>query len=302
MCEEALIRNFLAWRLYFFSLPRGVPMKKTRLFLLVLILIQGCSNQPSYNIKPTATPKIQDSVLAETQTPTVVVTRVQATSTPMPTLTPTPTPDPYVFTGVTGNMNLTSGPIVIEFTNGALGGKKITTNLISPEDLGGYNSTSEGLKVGNGVSVIRPDEYGNLLIGMHSGYYHNKPLDGEILRFFFENRGNRSDSYIQENLSTILGTKGVFNANGTFLNIEVTGAVRLQHPEAEELRTYPTKVFDIVTRKYNDGVYLALGNPEVFENAKSGTRQILLNFCGWGPGPDYSYYRYIVLLKVEEKQ
>lgn len=224
-------------------------------------------------------------------TPTTGVTTPTAMAEPV---------NPYIFETEKGQTNLSSGNIVIRFDEGALKGKSTKVTLISPENLGGYLSTSDGLKVGTGVGVIRPENYGNLIMGLHSGYFHKKPLEAEIFRLFLEYVGENGTEYVLDKLQEISGSKGILiTPEGLELNVEITGGVRLQPTESEELRLNPANVLDIITRKDGDK-FLAIGNVKIFENIKTDGHEILINFCGWGPNQETTYYRYVILLNVEQ--
>jgi len=80
--------------------------------------------------------------------------------------------------------------------------------------------------------------------------------------------------------------------------IEVIGAIRLQHEESGEINLNPEMVLDIVTKTV-DGQYISLGNVEPFEKAKSEHR-LMINFCGWGPNKQTTYYRYVILIDIKE--
>jgi hypothetical protein len=153
------------------------------------------------------------------------------------------------------------------------------------------------LQLGNGVAAIQGVDYGNLLITMHSGYFHKNPLEGEPLRLFLEGWEKINSDYVLEQLTKIVGSKGTLDINGSVLNIEVLGGVRLEPKEADEVWLNPDKVTDISTKMGENG-YLAMGNPEIFENIKNNSHEIIINFCGWGPQSQTTYYRYVILLKV----
>jgi hypothetical protein len=278
-------------------------MKKLSLskLLIGLLLLQGCTNnnaaiQVSTNVTQPKSVNVASPTLQKptnTELPT-------ATATFLPTFTAEST-NPYIFQTETGQTNLSFGNITIRFDEGVLKGKSTKVTIISPENLGSYSSTSEGLTVGNGVGVIRPENYGNLLLGLHSGYSHKKPLEGEIFRLFLEYIGGYGENYVLEKLKEIEGSKGVITTpEGLELNVKIVGGVRLQPAESEELRSDPSNVLDIVTKKIGNK-YLAIGNAEIFESIKTNGHELLINFCGWGPNQEPTYYRYVLLLNVEEK-
>ncbi len=280
-------------------------VRALKLFLLtlVLLLINGCTNTivPAPGIVPTEVAIETIAPLASTTQTPDLSTEIP-TVTLIPTFTPTPKPpNPYVFVSGNGKqIDLSYGPIVITFDEGSLAGEVILVNLTSPQNLGDYGSTSEALTAGNGVGVIRPENYGNLLLSVHSGYINNKPLQGEMLRKFLEYWGQSDTKYILKRLAEIAGSKGTLFTSDGSVKVEIVGGVRLQHAESEELWLNPEVVLDIATKKDAHG-FLAIGNPQIFENIKTDSHEILINFCGWGPNQIYSYYRYVILLNVIEQ-
>jgi len=280
-----------------------------RLFLLFLAFflittLCGCVRTGYYN-------GTVANIAKPTLTPTMPTIKNRPASTVEPKAIPTPTPTPihnsYVFKSNTGEIDLSTGQITINFSDGALKNIKVVANLISPENLGkfNFNSTSEGLQlediVETGTSVIRPDIYGNLLIGCHSGYYDDKPLNCEELRHYVEKWGKEDEQHIEEKLSKMVGSTGILSTGNISLDVKVLGGVRLDNPEMLEVNSKPEEVVDIVTKK-KDGNYVALGNAEIFEGLKEDGHEILVNFCGWGPNENYTHYRYVILLEVKENE
>ncbi len=259
------------------------------------------ANKTATNVPLTTTEKQENDIPKQTQTPTTIPTIAK--------------PDPYVFETNTGDIDLSTGAIFISFDSGGLRGTIIATYLISPKNLGTYGSTKDALDYENHVTIIRPDtdqamevhtsvirpeKNGNLMITIHSGYYNDRPLDAEILRFYIEKWGDEETDYVLNRLLKMIGSSGVLYSGESNLKAEVLGGIRLENNEALELNKYPENVLDIATKK-KGGDYIALGNVEAFEELKNKEgHNIMLSFCGWGPDNNYSYYRYLVLLKITE--
>ena len=231
----------------------------------------------------------------------IIVTK-QSLTTATPTLLPTEEVNPYIFRAVDGNINLSIGPIVMQFDSGGFEGIEISAKLISPVNLGGYASTSKGLELGNGIGVSRAENYGNIFIGIHSGYFyneelkHDEELEAEPFRFNLEKWGKTSEKAILKKLQQAVGSRGKLYANGTEVEVEVVTAIRIDHTAAEEIQLNPEQVLDIVT----DDRYESIGNADAFEAAKINGHEIMINFCGWGPNLEPTYYRYVILLNVLE--
>lgn len=286
-------------------------MKKFLVLLTLVVAVAAiycCCNKNSYyskainSVTTEKTPEIAP-INKGTTTPTLKPT-ITSSPTVASTTVPTSLPNPYNFAGKTGNTNLSYGPIVMKFTEGALLNKEIAINLISPENLGKFGSTSEAFKVGNGVGLIRVENYGNLLLMLHSGVTHGKDLEAESLRFFLERYGNKSREYVLGPLSDLVGFEGSIYINGIpLVDLEVLAGVRLQNAQAKEIQMHPLEVLDIVAKKDAKGDYLADGNEaafKAFENSKDNSHKILITFCGGGPDRDPTYYRYVLLIEVNE--
>jgi len=304
---------------------RRKSMKKRtyQLLLLVIIATKSCYALPlNQEVSPKAT--ITDATeatyttIANTSLPTVekqeseVLTNTQ-------TMTTTPTvakSNPYVFKAEGGEIDFSIGDIFISFGEGDLTGINIATYLVSPKNLGAYESTRDALDYENLVTITKPPDTGqnieihtsvirletrdNLIITIHSGYYNDQPLDAEALRFYIERWGNEETSYVSNRLLKMIGSSGVLYSDGHTLRVNVIGGIRLENNEALELNKYPENVLDIATKKKGTE-YIALGNIEPFEELKNGNgHNLILSFCGWGPNNNYSYYRYLILLKVIE--
>lgn len=209
--------------------------------------------------------------------------------------------NPYEFTTGIILTDISNANIEIFFDGGFFEGKEFSIRLVSPENLGDYSNTSEAFKVGLGNGIIRKETYGNLFITAHSGYLNsdiNKPLEAEVFRFALEEWGEK-DRTVEKNMKQIPGTRGTVIINKVPFKAEITGIVRLMKEESDYINIHPTEALDIITKKI-DGKYLAQGNPSAFEKIKKNSHELLLSFCGWGPGKDTSYYRYVFLIKIEE--
>ncbi|AHB40649.1 MAG: hypothetical protein ACD_25C00084G0001 [uncultured bacterium] len=276
-------------------------MKKLGLMVFLILAILSFD----FATYKTSAPRIAKSEFAATKDlevlgNTPVLQEIIATKQPLTTATPTPLPkeevNPYIFRAADGNIDLSIGPVVMQFDGGGFEGIEISAELISPVNLGGYASTSEGLEVGNGIGVSRAENYGNILIGIHSGYHKDEPLEAEPFRFYFERRGKTSEESVLKKLQQAVGSRGKLYSSGTKVEVEVVAAIRMDHNAAEEIRLNPEQVLDIVT----DGRYESIGNAEAFETVKNNGHEIMINFCGWGPNLEPTYYRYVILLNVLE--
>lgn len=276
-------------------------MKKLGLMVFLILAVLSFD----FTTYKTSAPRIAKSEFAATKNlevlrNTPVPQEIIATKQPLTTATPTPLPkeevNPYIFRAEDGNIDLSIGPIVMQFDGGGFEGIEISAELISPVNLGGYASTSEGLEVGNGIGVSRAENYGNILIGIHSGYHKDEPLEAEPFRFYFERRGKTSEESVLKKLQQAVGSRGKLYSSGTEVEVEVVAAIRMDHNAAEEIRLNPERVLDIVT----DERYESIGNVEAFETVKNNGHEIMINFCGWGPNLEPTYYRYVILLNVLE--
>lgn len=277
----------------------------------MLSAITGCypslplNNSNTTTQKPTMTP-FQPEKQA-TPTPTV-----KASETYSPTTTSTPTPDPYIIFPGQESTDLSIGEMFISFYEGSLEDVTLSTYLISPKDLGVYKSTKDGLDLNNvviitnpldnksvetHVSVIRPEENGNLLVSMHSGGYNNTLLDAESLRFYLERWGKNGDDYVLDRLNKISGSKGTLYFNSLTIELEAVGGVRVGPNDSDKINANPEQVAELVVNSQPE----TLGNKALFEElATSKDKHLLITFCGWGPENDYSYYRYIIVFKIGE--
>ena len=290
-----------------------VNKKFVILILLVLLIAISLGNKvrPPLSGEP-AQAGTTERTTTSTQTPITPTSTGTVIPTNSPSPTPTPEPRPYIFVNGEQQIDLSFGPVVIRFTDGALKGKEIVVDLRSPETLCvkkitvgdkevcEFESTAKALQVGNGIGLIRKENFGNLLLLMHSGYFHNKPLQAEVLRFFFERWGKNGEDYVIQKLAEIEGSTGSIYINDeSVIEVKITAAVRLENGEAEELRLHPENVLNIVAKK-NESGFIALGNPETFDSVKNNGHEILITFCGWGPNQETTYYRYVVLMEVIE--
>ena len=206
--------------------------------------------------------------------------------------------NPYIFTLGNDDVDISIGYVEIVFHEGLLAGKSSNFSVVSPNNLGPFETTKDALNLESKTGVIRKDNYGNLLLGLHSGYTKSeRPLEVEFLRYSLEEWG-KGVEYVEDKLSEIIGSNGTLTFNEHEFQIEIIGAVRLRHEESEEVNLSPETVLDIVTKTVDDQ-YIALGDTGPFEKAKSEHR-LMINFCGWGPNKQTTYYRYIILIDVKE--
>lgn len=292
-------------------------MKKilTMLILPLLLAMTACAtHEPQVNhAAPQDITKHQFSTETPTENPTELIPTPTSTSTPYINVELTEKEaekDPYIFSTGMGNVkvDISYAQIDIAFVEWGLKkmkGQEVHTFVVSPKNLGSFSNTSEASQVGTGAGIIRAEKYGNLFLVIHSGYSGGEPLDAELVfRFPLEESGERDKEFIEENLQKILGSKGIMTIDGVPFEIEVIGAVRLQRNESIYILQHPTEAVDIITKKEN-GDYMALGNPEIFENLKKdSSHKLIISFCGWGPENDpnrYSYYRYNLLINMEEE-
>ena len=289
--------------------------KRLILLFLTILFVSGCAivqknNEAIFSQPATMTPFQPEYEIA---TPTAPV----VTKTILPTLTitptPTPTPDPYIIFPDEESIDLGIGEMFISFYEGSLEGLTLATYLVSPKDLGGYNSTKDGLDLNNvvtitnpldgksvetHVSVIRPEVNGNLLVSMHSGGYNNTLLDAENLRFYFERWGKNGEDYTLDRLAKIAGSKGILYFNDVSLELEALGGVRLEPDDSQKINTNPEQVVELILKSEPE----TLGNVHLFEGlSKSTDKHLLITFCGWGPDNDYSYYRYVVVFRIKRE-
>ena len=267
-------------------------MKRLGLFaaLLFLLLTVSC-NSPVSSVEPTVVP-ITGTLEAPVATPTAQKTVMEQ---PTPTATPTPEINPYIFDAGDQDLDISTGSFFLQFEEGALGNIEISAGLVSPINTGDYETTSQGLTLGTGIGVSRADNYGNVLLGFHSGYHRNDPLQAEPLRFYFEKWG-ASDKAVEDKLTQSLGSKGTLRVGNAEVKVTVAAAIRVDNAAAIEIQLYPEKILDIVT----DEKYTVIGDRIPFNNAKNNGHKIVVNFCGWGPDNNYSYYRYVIILDVFE--
>ncbi len=272
------------------------------LAVLSLDLASGKTDTPRI-AKPAGVATKNLDVPGNTPVSQEIIATEQPVVTPTPTLPPKKEVNPYIFrAGDSGTIDLSIGAVTIRFESGGFEGIEISAQLISPINLGGYASTSEGLEVGNGVGVSRVENYGNISLGTHSGYYYDEelkrdePLEVEALRYFLEKWGKTSEGAVLKKLQQAVGSRGKLYSDGAVLEVEVIAAIRMDHDAAEEILLNPEQVLDIIT----SGNYESLGNAEAFETVKNNGHEILINFCGWGPNQEPTYYRYVILLNVLE--
>jgi len=286
-------------------------MRKIIMFLLLLVLA-GCSITKNNN--PVTSTQSATMTPFQPEIPVSVTTTDETTQTPLPTITTTPTatPDPYVIGFLQKSVDLSTGDLFISFYEGSLKEIILSTYLISPKNMGAYESLNDGFELDNNVvlidpmtgdsiethvSVVTPEKYGNLLVSVHSGGYNNTLLDAEKLRFYFERWGKNGDEYTLDQLTKIAGSKGTLYTNKLTLEIEALGGVRLGPDDSQKINKYPEKVVELILNSEPD----TLGNKDLFEELKkSSDKHLLITFCGWGPDKNYSYYRYVILLKVLE--
>ena len=219
--------------------------------------------------------------------------------TPVIELAEEPTLNPYIFNLGDSEVDFSIGFMEIKFHEGLLAGRSAQFNVVSPSNLGPFETTKDALSLESKTGVIRNDDYGNLLLSLHSGYTKSdRPLEAEFLRFSLEEWGKGTE-YVEKKLSEIIGSSGTLVFNEHEFQIEVIGATRLQYEESEELNISPETVLDIATKTVDDQ-YIALGDIRPFEKAKSEHR-LMINFCGWGPNKQTTYYRYIILIDIKEE-
>ncbi len=266
------------------------------LAVLSLDLASGKTDIPRI-AKPAVIATENLEIPGNTPVPQTIIATEQPVVTATPTLLPKEEVNPYIFrAGDSGTIDLSIGAVTIRFESGGFEGIEISAQLISPINLGGYASTSEGLEVGNGVGVSRVENYGNISLGLHSGFHLDLPLEVEALRYFLEKWGKTSEGAVLKKLQQAVGSRGKLYSDGAVLEVEVIAAIRMDHDAAEEIRLNPEQVLDIIT----SGNYESLGNAEAFETVKNNGHEILINFCGWGPNQEPTYYRYVILLNVLE--
>jgi hypothetical protein len=270
-------------------------MKRLGLLVVVLyVLVTVLSNLPVSSVvenKPTVVSPT-GTLEAPRATPTALVTVVKEMTI---TALPTEEVNPYIFDAGDFDLDISTGTFSLRFDEGALAQVEISASLISPLNTGDYENTSDGLKLGTGVGVSRADNYGNILLSFHSGYYKDVALQAESLRFWLELWG-ASDNAVLDKLTQALGSKGILKVDGSEVKVTVVAAVRVDNNAATEIQLYPEKILDIVS----DEKYTVIGNRIPFNIAKDNKHHIMLQFCGWGPENNYSYYRYVILLDVFE--
>lgn len=253
---------------------------------------------PTASTQATSTPSTNNKKTFETQNDKTITTPPEDSNEQTATEEKN-VKNPYVFTSNGNEIDFSIGYMEIKFDEGLLMGEFTSFDVVSPINLGTFSTTSEALNINSKTGVIRSEKYGNLLLGIHSGYtLSDHPLEGEFLRYSLEKWGEEKE-YVQNKLSEIIGSKGTLTFDGIDFQIEVTGAIRLQKEESEEINSSPENVLDIATKMVN-GQYISLGNIKPFEEAKLN-HKLMINFCGWGPNNEFTYYRYIILIDVEEK-
>ncbi len=287
-------------------------MRKIIMFLLLLVLA-GCSITKNNN--PVTLTQSVTMTPFQPEIPVSVTTTDETTQTPLPTLTTTPTatPDPYVIGFLQESVDLSTGDLFISFYEGDLKEIILSTYLISPKNMGAYESLNDGFELDNNVvlidpmtgdsiethvSVITPEKYGNLLVSVHSGGYNNNLLDAEKLRFYFERWGKNGDEYTLDQLTKTAGSKGTLYTNNLTLEIEALGGVRLGPEDSQKINKYPENVVELILNSKPE----TLGSKDLFEELKkSSDKHLLITFCGWGPNNDYSYYRYVIIFRIKEE-
>lgn len=292
-------------------------MRKTHIIYLILfpILLTSCviKSRSALFQFPYAS-SIEKTTVPETPASTPTENTVKdllpvPDNIPQAAFEPTPTQTEEInfyefsFNGLTADISNASVKIV--FTEGYFEGKEFSINTVSPDNLGDYQTTGDALKLGTGAGVIRADSYGNLFLTAHSGYLNadiSKPLEAEIFRFAIEQWGEKTNEYLVENLNLITDSRGFIYIEGIPFPIKIVAGVRLWKEESDYINLHPAEVADIVT-KTSDGQYVALGNPQAFETIKAeNSHDLIINFCGWGPSKEPSYYRYVFYLDITEEE
>ena len=208
--------------------------------------------------------------------------------------------NPYIFKSNSNDVDFSEGHVGITFYEGLLSGKQNNFDVVSPINLGNFKTINEALSLNSRTGLIEDEKYNNLLLTLHSGYTRSdRPLEGEFLRYSMEKLGEEEEDYVEKKLSEVIGSKGTMSFDGTKFQIEVIGAIRLQRQESLEINSFPSTVLDIATKKDEEGQYIALGNVEPFELSKL-SHELIINFCGWGPNKQYTYYRYLFLIDIKE--
>ena len=208
--------------------------------------------------------------------------------------------NPYIFNALGKEIDFSIGHMEIVFYEGLLSGEYSNFDVVSPVNLGKFKTINEALKLNSRTGLIEDEKYNNLLLTLHSGYTQSdRPLEGEFLRYSME-RWGEEEEYVENKLSEVVGSKGYISFDGIEFQIEVIGAIRLQKDESLEINSLPVAVLDIATKKDEEGQYIALGNVDPFEDAKL-SHELIINFCGWGPNQQYTYYRYIILVDIKEE-
>lgn len=271
--------------------------------ILGILVTSACI--PIIQAQPIPTARANNTNSFETQNDNANITppessNEQITETESPNIEENNISNPYVFTSNGKEIDFSIGHVEITFDEGLLAGESTSFDVVSPINLGKFTTTSEALSLNSKTGVIRSEKYGNLLLGIHSGYaLPERPLEAEFLRHSLERWGEGTE-YVEKKIYEIIGSKGTITFNGNEFLIEVIGAIRLQKEESEGINLFPENVLDIATKMNNDGQYIALGNVEPFEKAKFG-HELMINFCGRGPNNQPTYYRYIILIDIEEK-
>lgn len=208
--------------------------------------------------------------------------------------------NPYIFKSDGNDIDFSTGHMGITFYEGLLSGKQNNFEVVSPINLGNFKTINEALSLNSRTGLIEDEKYNNLLLTLHSGYtLPDRPLEGEFLRYSMEKLGEEEEEYVEKRLLEVIGSKGTMSLDGAKFQIEVIGAIRLRREESLEINSFPSTVLDIATKKDEKGQYVALGNAEPFEDAKL-SHELIINFCGWGPNKQYTYYRYLFLIDIKE--
>lgn len=277
----------------------------------VILVIKGKEVIDSFTISATTEPAPLSSPLP-TGTPFQPIETIENTSTPTPELTPTV--DPYDF----GEINFKEGSIVwIELNTDLIkintdkkkepktfklkyypdvlptptsDGNPITRTVKSPyQDF--YN---QEFPPGKGISLVEIENYGNIILYLHSGYHNFKKLEAEDLRKFFEGGNYHSELtplQIVPQIKYLEGKELTINVNGESKIFEILAVARIPNSEMPRYNYNSKEALDIISPI----------DPK-FEYFKAFPGGVLISFCGWGPeeyeqNDRYSYTRYVIGLK-----
>lgn len=150
-------------------------------------------------------------------------------------------------------------------------------------------------RAGEGKALVEVENYKNLVLYLHSGYFGiNKKLEAEDFRFFLEGGITYAEKSSNETMAIMKFLEGKvmeLQTESGKQQFEIYAVAQIPHSKIEQYNKNTVKILDNVSEI----------NP-AFEYFKVNPNGVLISFCGWGPkgyteSNEYTYSRYVIGLK-----